>query len=120
MQDGERFVYSHSFTPLLISQLEDFLEGKETHCKLRKNKNKNTRKLELWPDSSANDYLFRSEDLEEYCYFEMAMDFEKQYNTYKEVEKLIEGEYITHELNVSDLKKGTISWLSIQGIAMLI
>ena len=77
MQDGERFVYSHSFTPLLISQLEDCLEGKETYCKLRKNRNKNTRKLELWPDSSANDYLFCSKDLEEYCYFELAMDFEK-------------------------------------------
>ena len=29
MQDGERFVYSHKFVPLLISQLEDCLEGKE-------------------------------------------------------------------------------------------
>ena len=64
MQDGERFVYSHKFVPLLISQLEDCLEGKEIFCKLRKNKNKTTRKLELWPDSSANDYVYRSEDLE--------------------------------------------------------
>ena len=29
MQDRERFVYSHKFTPLLISQLEDCLEGND-------------------------------------------------------------------------------------------
>ena len=44
MQDGERFVYSHGFTPLLISQLEDCLDGKEMFCKLRLNKDKKIRK----------------------------------------------------------------------------
>ena len=55
IQDRERFVYSHNFVPLLISQLEDCLEGKDMCCKLCQNKDKNTKKLELWPDLSAND-----------------------------------------------------------------
>ena len=89
MQDGERFVYSHGFTPLLVSQLEDCLEGKEMFCKLRVNKDEKKGKLQLWPDSSANDYLSRSKLLENYCAFEMAMDFEKKYNTYKEVDEML-------------------------------
>ena len=80
MQDGERFVYSHRFVPLLVTQLEDCLESKDMLCKLRQNVDKNTKKLELWPDSSANDYVYRSEDLDKYCCFESAMVFEKKYN----------------------------------------
>ena len=38
MQDGDQFVYSHGFTPLLISQLEDCLKGKEMSCTLRANR----------------------------------------------------------------------------------
>ena len=47
MQDGERFVYSHGFTPLLISQLEDCLDGKEMFCKLRLNKDQKKGKIQL-------------------------------------------------------------------------
>ena len=78
-QDGEQFVYLHNFTPLLISQLEDCLDGNEIFCKLRLNKIEKKGKLQLWPDSSANDYIFRAKHLEHYSAFELAMDFEKRY-----------------------------------------
>ena len=82
-------MYSHDSMPLLISQLEDCLEGKELDCKLRVNREEKKGKLQLWPDSSANDYLSRSKLLENYCACEMAMDFEKNYNTYKEVDEML-------------------------------
>ena len=111
MQDGERFVYSHGFTSLLTSQLEDCLEGKEMFCKLRVNKEEKKGKLQLWPDSSANDYLSRSKLLENYCAFEMAMDFEKKYNTYKEVDEMLAAkkhgktnEYKTLDMDANDLR----------------
>ena len=70
-------MYLCGFTSILISQLEDCLEGKEMSCKLRVIREETKGKLTLWPDSSANDYLFRSKLLENYSEFEMAMDFEK-------------------------------------------
>ena len=80
--------------------------------KLRLNKSKGKGKLELWPGSSANDYVYRSEDLEEYCAFELAMDFEKRYNTYKEVDEMLvvarDGTieaYKTLEMGMNDLRK---------------
>ena len=99
MQDGERFVYSHGRTPLLISQLEDCLEGKEMLCKLRVNREEKKGKLQLWPDSSANDYLSRSKLLENYCAYEMAMDFEKKYNTYKEVDEMLAAKNKEKQMN---------------------
>ena len=78
MQDRERFVYLHGFTPLLISQLEDCLKGKEMSCKLRVNREEKKEKLTLWLDSLANDYFSRSKLLENYGAFEMAMDSKKK------------------------------------------
>ena len=124
MQDGERFVYSHGFTPLLISQLEDCLEGKEMFCKLRVNKEEKTEKLQLWPDSSANDYLSRSKLLENYCAYEMAMDFEKKYNTYKEVNEMLAAKNKARRMNTKRstcmtmiCENGITSWKITQGIS---
>ena len=124
MQDGEQFVYSHGFTPLLISQLEDCLEGKEMFCKLRVNKEEKTGKLELWPDSSANDYLSRSRLLENYCAYEMAMDFENKYNTYKEVNEMLAAKNKERRMNTKrsicmtmNCENGIISWKITQGIS---
>ena len=90
-QKGSRFTYSHATDNLLLSQLEATEEKREVSCRVRKNKDVHTNKLELWPDSSANDYLMRSDDLENYCFYELLMDFEKCYNTYKEVDDMIKS-----------------------------
>ena len=47
VQDRQQVVYSHGFTPLLISQLEDCLEGKDMSCKLRVNREEKKGKLTL-------------------------------------------------------------------------
>ena len=47
MQDGERFVYSHGTTPLLISQLEDCLGGKTCSANYDQTKKKRKKNLVL-------------------------------------------------------------------------
>ena len=81
-------------------------------CKLRVNKDEKKGKLQLWPDSSANDYLSQSRLLENYCAYEMAMDFEKKYNTYKEADEMLAAkkhgktnEYKTLDMDDNDLRK---------------
>ena len=98
---------------MLLSQLEAALEKKPINCKVRKNKDKVSKKLELRPDSSANDYRFCSYKLENYCYYELIMDFEKNYNTYPEVVEMIKvynmgggtSNYKMNKLEPNDLKK---------------
>lgn len=85
-QNRDRFIYSHGFRPLIISQLEDKLEEKPISCKVRKNKDLKTNKLKLGEDASTNNYIYCSEDLEEYCYYKTTIDIEKMYNTYKRVD----------------------------------
>jgi len=55
--DGSRFNFSHEFTNLLLTQMEDCLEGKQVHLVLRKNMDKDGN-LCTWADSSADDYIF--------------------------------------------------------------
>ena len=82
-------------------------------------------KLTLWPDSSANDYLSRSKLLENYCAFEMATDFEKKYNTYKEADKMLaaakQGKIIKYKtLDMDDkmiCENNTTSQKSIRDIS---
>ena len=118
-------MYSHGTTPLLISQLEDCLKGKEMLCKLRVNREEKKGKLQLWPYSLANNYLSRSKFLENYSESEMAMDFKKKYNTYKEVHEMLaaakQGKmhaYKMLDINDNDLQNNITSWKSIQDISM--
>jgi hypothetical protein len=87
-QHGSRFVFSHKFQHLLLSQMKDVLEGKEINFILRKNRGENN-ETKLWPDSSANDYRFRCDDpegeLHNMCLYEFTMMYEKKYKTFKEM-----------------------------------
>ena len=80
-QKGTRFVHSVGFQPLLLSQMEDELDGvsrKETFT-LRYCENKD-KSLTFWPDVSANDYCHRPEDLEDMCLFQYTMQYQKFYS----------------------------------------
>eukprot|EP00986_Skeletonema_menzelii_P013820 scaffold8448_cov188-Skeletonema_menzelii.AAC.1 len=85
-QGGERFTYSHSFSHLLLHNLENVLEEKRAvDFRLRTNWNKVKNERISWPDCSAYDYLYRPIELESICFYEYTMWFEKVYKTFKQI-----------------------------------
>jgi hypothetical protein len=53
--DGSRFVFSHTFSDLLVGQMDATLEGQDINVRIRSNKLQN--KIITWPDSLADDYI---------------------------------------------------------------
>ena len=85
-QGGSRFTYSHDFANLLLTQLEDVLEGKEVHFILRRNKAKDGEVIQ-WADSSADDYIMRPDELKNNCFYDMTMNYEKKFKTFEQMRK---------------------------------
>ncbi len=56
--NGSRFVYSHEFFDLLVSQMEATLEGQDITVRIRSSKLE--KKIITWPESLADDYLHRN------------------------------------------------------------
>lgn len=86
-QDGERFVYSHEFSHLLLSQMEDVLDQKEINFILRRNKDAEGNELQ-WPDSAANDYIYRlgdNQEIQNQSFYEWMMKYEKKFYSQKEL-----------------------------------
>ena len=75
--DGSRFVYSHTFSDLLVGQMEATLEGQDISVRIRSNKFEN--KIITWPDSLADDYIHRPIDyeLDQICFYEMTSCYKK-------------------------------------------
>jgi hypothetical protein len=86
-QGGTRFTYSHGEENLLVTQLEDYLEGRECNFILRKNYNKIEKRVERWPDSTAYDYVFRPRELQQLCYYEYMMKYKKGFKTFKRINR---------------------------------
>lgn len=86
---GTRFNFSHGFIDLLISQLEAVLENRPVRVRIRTNLLNG--KPKLWTDSSADDYLFRPEELDDWCTYEMAMWFKKAYKSFKQMKGTCAG-----------------------------
>lgn len=88
-QDGERFTYSHDFTHLLVSQMEDVLDDKEISFILRTNIDRDGDGSKIqWPDSTANDYLYRpmdNEQIKNCCFYQYTMSYEKKFKTFAEM-----------------------------------
>ena len=77
LNKGMRFHFSHEFAELLVGQMEDVLEGKRVTFIVRRcSENEIDKK---WEDISANDYLFRPTDLDDYCFYHQTMEYTKQY-----------------------------------------
>ena len=86
-QKGSRFTYSHDFRNLLLTQMEDMLDDKEVQFVLRRNRNPDTGDTETWADSSAHDYLYRPEELNNICFYEMTMNYDKKHYTFEQMRK---------------------------------
>jgi hypothetical protein len=55
--NGSRFVYSHEFLDLLVSQMEATLEGQDITVRIHSSKLEEN--IITWPESLADDYLHR-------------------------------------------------------------
>ena len=81
-QKGTRFVFSHGFQALLLSQIEDELEGRSSTegkftvrtCQTKSGSSKR------WADKSSNDYIYRNEgELKHMCLYQFTMHYEKSF-----------------------------------------
>jgi hypothetical protein len=86
-EDGQRFQYSHQFTNVLVNQMEDVLDGKDGHFRIRKNHSKSQNDIVLWPDSSVDDYIYRHNDLDEMSLYEFNAKCKKVYKTFKQMNR---------------------------------
>ena len=83
--DGSRFVFSHTFSDLLVVQMEATLEGQDINVRIRSNKLKN--KIITWPDSLADDYIHRPIDyeLDQICFYDMNRCYKKGINAFRNI-----------------------------------
>jgi len=102
-QNGERFTYSHTFAHLLVSQLEDALENKDTQFIFRSNIDREGDGSKIqWPDSSANDYIFRpiyDEEIKNCCFYQYTMMYEKHFKSFAEMRNEANNHY---QSNIND------------------
>jgi hypothetical protein len=84
--DGSRFVYSHTFSDLLVGQMEATLEGHDINVRIRSNKYEN--KIITWPDSLADDYIHCPIDneLEQICFYEMSRCYKKGFSAFRNIQ----------------------------------
>ena len=92
---GSRFHFSHEFVEILMGQMEAVLSEDEDEKKnvtsiLRKCGNRQ------WSDISANDYIFRPDALNDFCFYHQSMYYTKKYkqggyNDPSETETTISG-----------------------------
>ena len=71
---GSRFSFSHSFSNLLLTQLQDLINEKEVRCRFKKKTGKDGKET-WWPDCFAYDYRWRPLELEKMCSYEMTMQY---------------------------------------------
>jgi hypothetical protein len=83
---GSRFVFSHTFSDLLVGQMEATLEGQEISVRIRLNKLQN--KIITWPDSLADDYIHQSIDyeLDQICFYNMTRCYKKGINAFRNIQ----------------------------------
>lgn len=81
----QRFEYSHQFTNVLVGQMEDVLDGKEGHFRIRKNHSKTQNTTVLWPDSSVDDYIHRPDHLGDISLYEFNANYKKVCKSFKQM-----------------------------------
>ena len=72
------FTFSHDFSYLLVSKIEDYLDDKPVNFKSRNCKGKHGKK-QFWADSFVNDIVYRSDCLAEVCAYELILHYERGY-----------------------------------------
>ncbi len=82
--NGSRFVFSHEFSDLLVSQMEATLEGQDISVRIRTSKAPGG-KFKCWLDSLADDYIHKplQQEFENICYYDMTSKYKKIYKSHK-------------------------------------
>ncbi len=82
---GSKFVFSHTFSDLLVGQMEATLEGQDINVRIRSNKLQN--KIITWPDSLADDYTHQpiDKELDQICFYNMTRCYKKGFNAFQKV-----------------------------------
>ena len=84
---GSRFSASHKPKHLLLKQLEETLDGKAVNFILRRtNKSKEDGTMIQWPESLADDYLYRPKELEHICAYEFTELYDKKFYSLKDID----------------------------------
>jgi hypothetical protein len=98
---GSRFVFSHTFSDLLVGKMEATLEGQDINVRIRLNKLQN--KIITWPDSLADDYIHRPIDnkLDQICLYNMTRCYKKGFNAFQKVHLSDEEENTYKEVSKS-------------------
>jgi hypothetical protein len=83
---GSRFVFSHTFSYLLVGQMEATFEDQDVSVRIRSNKLQN--KIITWPDSLADDYIHQPIDnkLDQICFYDITRCYKKGFNTSRNVQ----------------------------------
>jgi hypothetical protein len=79
---GLRFVFSHDFSDLLVSQIEATLKGQDINVRIRSNKQPNVQ-FESWADSLADDYIHHplGEKFEMMSFYEKTQQYKKVFKS---------------------------------------
>ena len=87
----------------MVSQLEDALENKDTQFIFRSNIDREGDGSKIqWPDSSANDYIFRpiyDEEIKNCCFYQYTMMYEKHFKSFAEMRNEANNHY---QSNIND------------------
>jgi hypothetical protein len=84
MQQWITVVFLHEFSDLLVGQMETTLEGQDNNVRIRTSKAPGG-ELKCWPDSLADDYIYRllQKEFEDICFYDMTSHYKKIYKSYK-------------------------------------
>ena len=82
-----RFLFSHNFPYILVTQIQNYFNTKETQFRVQKTKDDGKR-VRRWADLYHNDVIFRPEELENFCVYEISMWFERIPMTKKRISEM--------------------------------
>ena len=88
-QKGSRFTFSHEFKDLMVGHMLNHLLGKSPSDFVLRRRNKGASgELYMWPDYSINDYLYRPDDIDDVCFYEFGMRYEKVAFSFERLKRL--------------------------------
>ena len=85
--EGSRFRFSHGLVPLLLSQTESLLDNANVDLVLRTTRISQTEEVR-WADCSGHDYIYRPRELEQLCFYQFLMWYERKKWTRKELKDI--------------------------------
>jgi len=83
-QNESRFTYSHELTNLILTQMENALDGKDVHFVTRTNKEKDGEKQQ-YPDYLSDDYIFKPSEFEDMCFYQTTMSHENKFKIFEQM-----------------------------------